>query len=187
MWPRRKLGDERWLWLMECLGTSMRSRRASGLRRSTRSSSTTDRVGPVTSSRESWSVPSAPARARSRPSIRRTSTRSPPSARRRCPVIRRSSAGFGRSCGGTPWRWWCAPTSTHPSSAATSRATSRWRRCTRSASTTSGTLPARATVATSCTSRVTPRPATMHGRFWRAVSPRSSSTAFARRCQSPAA
>ena len=46
-------------------------------------------------------------------------------------------------------------------------------------------VPARATVATSCTSRATPRPATTHGRSWRAASLRSSSTAFARRSSKP--
>ena len=68
---------------------------------------------------------------------------------------RRSSDGCARSCAGTRWRWSSAPTRSPPSSAATSRPTSRWRCSTRSASTTSGTPAPMLTVAISSTSRAT--------------------------------
>ena len=74
-----------------------------------------------------------------------------------------------------------APTRSPPSSAATSRATSRRRRSTRSASTTSGTRRPTSTAATSSTSRATRRPASTRARSSRAGSPRSSSTTSARR------
>ena len=65
--------------------------------------------------------------------------------------------------------------------AATSRATSPRRRCTRSASTTSGARRARTTGATSSSCRATRRRASTRARSSRAASPRSSCAASARR------
>ena len=57
----------------------------------------------------------------------------------------RSSAASRRTSAGTRWRWWCRRTGRAPSTAATSRATPRRRRSTKSASTISGARPARIT------------------------------------------
>ena len=51
------------------------------------------------------------------------------------------------------WRWWCAPTASRANSAATSRVSRRARRCTTSASITSGARRATTIRATCCTSR----------------------------------
>ena len=56
----------------------------------------------------------------------------------------RSSGASRPTSAGTRWRWWCRPTARAPSTAATSPATRRRPRCTRSASTTSGARPATA-------------------------------------------
>ena len=74
---------------------------------------------------------------------RRTSTRSPPTSRRRFPAARRSSAASRAWSAGTRWPWSCAPTARRTASAATSRPTPRRRRSTKSASTTSSAARAR--------------------------------------------
>ena len=56
---------------------------------------------------------------------------------RRSPATWRSRSGWPRSCAGTRWRWWCAPTRPMANSAATSRATPARPICSKSASTTS--------------------------------------------------
>ena len=67
---------------------------------------------------------------------------------------------------------------TAATSAATSRASPRWRRCSAPASTTSGT-PRRPTTAATCsTSRATRRPASMRAPTWKGASPRSSCCNF---------
>ena len=120
--------------------TSTRSRPPSGSRRSTPSSSTTARPRPPDPRRASSSARSTPARGPIASLNTPYVNTIPADARgRRSRAIPRSSGGCARSSAGTRWRWSCAPTSCPPSSAATSRPSSRWRRCTRSASTTSGT------------------------------------------------
>ena len=89
----------------------------------------------------------------------------PPEREAKLRAIRCWSGGCVRSFAGTRWRWSCARTSCPPSSAATSRASSRSRRCTRSATTTSGTPLPMSTEGTSCTSRATPRRATTRARI----------------------
>ena len=71
------------------------------------------------------------------------------------PATRSSSGSPLRSSAGTRSRSSCRRTPSRPSSAGTSRATSRPRRSTRSASTTSGAPAPRSTVATSSTCRGT--------------------------------
>ena len=121
--------------------TPIRTRRASGSSRSTPCCGCTARSGRITCSSGSSTTRAAPA-----PTCR--SSRTPPtstrSRRRRSRTTRataRSRSASRPTYAGTRWRWSCRRTGRARSTAATSPATPRRPRCTRSASTISGARP----------------------------------------------
>ena len=130
--------------LGECrsVTTSIRRRPASGSRPSTTSCATDGpraRRGADRRAAAPGAPPRRPARGRPQHAVHQHDPGA--SARSSTPATSSSSTASARSSAGTRSRSCCTPTRSRPSSAATSPATSRRRRSTRSASTTSGTRP----------------------------------------------